>query len=397
MAKGLLAGLKGHCPNRTTPCDFALYANATHLDDNQKLVPNVDITGTNVIRAFQITSFLALVAAFLLLMDYSYLIFHARYQPQSQTRRDHKKYKRIIHSIDTILHTFSDAALTAGIALAFATLLQSCDLSVYHYNIVCYMLLMAMITHTFAITNIPKWFSKNGWLGALRLAGILLTFCFTWLLYKSRDVKGFPMTASSAAIMPISCYITGDDSMLNSGYFETHNISTALLPQLSGSGSTTQFWGLLIPMTVSFVIGLIFLAVDSYSAFLEGRIGFFFRCGITFANLVVAGAATYFNNKLRTDQEIDAWYLSSKNNDYSFAQLMSLTLLASSVFPLISAFYQTIDGPRAADTQTKQIVKGLATDLKNDEAGVPLAQYSNGGGPDYSYPGYSGGYSGGYP
>jgi hypothetical protein len=148
---------------------------------------------------------------------------------------------RIIHSIDTIVHRLSDAALTAGIALAFATLYESCDLSVYHFNIVCYMILMAMITHTFTITNVPHWFRKNGWLASARLIGILLTFVFTWILYKSRDVKGFPMKASSAAILPISCYINGNDNMLNTGYFESHNISQALLPTLTGTSSTQQF------------------------------------------------------------------------------------------------------------------------------------------------------------
>jgi hypothetical protein len=70
-------------------------------------------------------------------------------------------YQRAAHSIDTTLHSLSDTQLVASIGLLFAMLYQSCDISAYHYNLVCYMLLMSMVTHIFAFVNIPHFFKRT--------------------------------------------------------------------------------------------------------------------------------------------------------------------------------------------------------------------------------------------
>jgi hypothetical protein len=41
-------------------------------------------------------------------------------------------YRRLVHSIDTILHGFSDMQLVTGLALLFATFYQGCSISAYH-------------------------------------------------------------------------------------------------------------------------------------------------------------------------------------------------------------------------------------------------------------------------
>ena len=98
-------------------------------------------------------------------------------------------------------------------------LYQSCDISAYHYNLVCYMLLMFMVTHIFAFVNIPHFFKNNFWPALVRLFNILLTSVFTWFLCKSRDVQGFPMDAASLAVFPVSCLINGSDGILGPSFF----------------------------------------------------------------------------------------------------------------------------------------------------------------------------------
>lgn len=58
-------------------------------------------------------------------------------------------------------------------------------------------------------------------------------------------------------------------------------------------------------------------------------------------------SATYMYNGLRNHMEIDARYLKAKDNNYSFAQIVSLALLGSSIIPLFKSFIETIDGPRS--------------------------------------------------
>lgn len=128
--------------------------------------------------------------------------------------------------------------LVASIGLLFVTLYQSCDISAYHYNLVCYMLLMSMVTHT-RFRQHSSFFQKNFWPALVRLFGMLLTFVFTWFLCKNRDVLGFPMDVASLTIFPV---FNGSNSILDPSFFSTRNISAALLPTLQHTAPTSQFW-----------------------------------------------------------------------------------------------------------------------------------------------------------
>src|ERR1700722_12502410 len=95
---------------------------------------------------------------------------------------------------------------------------------------------------------------------------------------------------------------------------------------------------LLISLRCTFLIGLIFLAVDSVGEVLEGKTEWIIRFLVTLVNLCIVASATYMYNGLRNHMEIGAWYLKAKDNNYSFAQIVSLSLLWSSIIPLFKSF-----------------------------------------------------------
>lgn len=193
------------------------------------------------------------------------------------------------------------------------------------------------------------------------------------------------MSAVSLAILPISCFINGSNSILDPNFFPTRNISTALLPTLQHSASTNQFWSQMIPLTCTFVIGLIFLGVDSLGELLEGKIGWSIRFLITLVNFCVAAVATSRYDNLRNHMEIDAWYLKEKDNSYSFAQVMSLALLGSSIIPLFKSFIEMIDGPRSQAMATLAAVQRSAKQFEGsgDDANPMPPNYND----SYAYDG----------
>jgi ABC-type nitrate/sulfonate/bicarbonate transport system permease component len=69
------------------PCDFASYANATDLTDDQKLLPNTDITGRKVVIAFIITSFLSIALGVCLIFDEWHIIHTQRRQNENSRRQ----------------------------------------------------------------------------------------------------------------------------------------------------------------------------------------------------------------------------------------------------------------------------------------------------------------------
>jgi hypothetical protein len=71
--------VNGSCPwlKQPIPCDFALCNNnnITTLTPEQRLLPNTDITGANVMIMFMVTGFVAAVLTVALLVDEALVLF----------------------------------------------------------------------------------------------------------------------------------------------------------------------------------------------------------------------------------------------------------------------------------------------------------------------------------
>ncbi len=73
---GAINTTNGACPwlKQPIPCDFDLYSTNQTLKDSQKLLPNTDITGTNILIMFVATGFAACFISGLLLLDELFLL-----------------------------------------------------------------------------------------------------------------------------------------------------------------------------------------------------------------------------------------------------------------------------------------------------------------------------------
>ena len=74
-------------------------------------------------------------------------------------------------------------------------------------------------SHIYSLVNIPHFFKNNFWPALVRLFNILLTFVFTWFLWKRRDVQGFLMNTASLTVFPDSCLINGSNSIPDLSFF----------------------------------------------------------------------------------------------------------------------------------------------------------------------------------
>lgn len=73
---GVLDSVNGSCPwlKQPIPCDPYRYTNATDLTSSEKLLPNTDITGSQILILFAVTSFVAAFLALILLADEALLL-----------------------------------------------------------------------------------------------------------------------------------------------------------------------------------------------------------------------------------------------------------------------------------------------------------------------------------
>ncbi|RDW62023.1 hypothetical protein BP6252_11456 [Coleophoma cylindrospora] len=359
---GVLTAVNGSCPwlKQPIPCDFGLYTNATALSDGQKLLPNTDITGKNIVILFVVNSFVAVLLALFLLADEALLLW------EKMSQQNYIFYRRLVHAIDTLLHGMSDVQVAAGIAMLIVVTFHADCISAYHYDVVCYLMLMSLMTHILVFVNVPQYCAKNYLVGITRIITILAIFVLTWLLFKARDViQDFPVQASSLAIMPAACFVGNDSSVIGSDYFASHNV-TQILESTGTSAGSTQYSHQFIPLGVCAIFGLLFLIADSFSALDQTgissrwcrKVTLCIRVFLTLFVVIIGITATidYFN--LKAGFEIDSWYVSSDEDTTSLSQLVTLALSIPSIFAVLKVFMESIDGPRG-EKEVARIFKYL--------------------------------------
>lgn len=256
--------------------------------------------------------------------------------------RSYLWFRRLVHTIDTLLHTMSDAQVATGLALLLVVTFHASCISAYHYNVVCYLMFMSLVTHVLAYVNIPNFVKKGNLIATLRVFAVLAIIVLTWMLFKARDaIEDFPVDANSLAIMPAACFVGNQSSILGVEYFSNHNVSEILGSTGSTSGSTSYRFQFL-PMAILCLCGFIFLIVDSISdsAIDTGSLGrrrivFFFRVVLSLAVIILAlvGTSEYF--KLKAGFEIEAWYKSSDEDTASLSQMIAATLSIPSLFAVV--------------------------------------------------------------
>lgn len=135
------------------------------------------------------------------------------------------EYNRSNIITEAVLINFSDQQLIAGLAMA-GTLRwsYSCDMTAYHYDLACYMLLASITTHLTSLLAIDKYFYpvekstgatlSNIGLLVLRCFGIACSIVLTGLVLFNRNQNTFPVeqSAGSQLLQPAACFFVGADA-----------------------------------------------------------------------------------------------------------------------------------------------------------------------------------------
>jgi hypothetical protein len=131
--------------------------------------------------------------------------------------------------------SFSDQQLVTGIALAGSMLSEdvTCSISAYHYNIVCSLVFLSIVSHLAGIIGIRGYTTKQPrWLGYLRGTLISLQSVLVLRLLWGRLPSSFPTGAPDAAfhssnnltrlVLPVACFHS-----LNSTFLAEDNSLTS--------------------------------------------------------------------------------------------------------------------------------------------------------------------------
>ena len=251
-----------------------------------------------------------------------------------------------------LLHALSDQQLVTGISLLIATESKACQISAYHYNLVCAMILMSIITHLKTLLNAPHFFREGYVLVAiLRLVFIFATVVFGGILFSSRNTAVFPADAGSLSILPAACFENKNGSQgLGFGEFASDIASNTTMATDQQRGGFVQYM-LLSGFCVFAVIVLLIYSLESCFSSPGGvrrMVTLILRGIATMGSLFIVSYAIWKYKTLRQHMEVPEWYqVGITDDDWTFTQLLPYALLGSSLIPVVKALEGNVFSPIA--------------------------------------------------
>ncbi|KAH6665128.1 hypothetical protein B0J14DRAFT_235305 [Halenospora varia] len=253
---------RGSCPNlNPTTCNFTRYTNAFDLSSREKLAPNDEITGQKILIVFlSVTSFTIFLCAVLAFDNIKYKHLQTKLHKHGQDHNRHRHelsnnirtlkhlQAKVIIAITKLLHKYSEMMFLACFALMIVVRKQGCRISVYHYNLVCVMLLMGIISQVNILINVPDYFLEKGHgkgkkvfkkLAIPRFILIFIQIIFSLRFIWTRD-SSLPYTVDSLAILPAACFDSSTFATTNATQLSNLTASSYLAIRNMGPPTTSS-------------------------------------------------------------------------------------------------------------------------------------------------------------
>jgi len=245
-------------------------------------------------------------------------------------------------------------------------------MSAYHYNLVCVMMLMSMITHLNTLINITRFFRKGYLIGSLRFISISATIVYNGILFQSRNTPWFPRDAGSLSILPAACFENKNGSQgLGFHQYISDVTSNKTMAADRLAGGFAQYM-ILSSFCVFAIVMLGIYSLEPCLGFPPGQgrrwVSLGLRVLSTIITSMIVSYAVVKYNLLRRNMEVEKWYQVGQTDTWTVSQLLPYVLLGSSGIAVMKALdgmsyrhslkvrqhlnltisAETIDGPRGS-------------------------------------------------
>jgi uncharacterized integral membrane protein len=278
-----------------------------------------------------------------------YHFFHARRDRQAKLETPF--YLQLIHTIESLLQTLSDQQLVAGISLLVAINSQACNISAYHYNLVCTMLILSAITHLNTLINIPDFIFKGKTVATQRLLGIAVQLGLSGIVLSGRNTSTFPTKASALAAMPAACFenMNATDSVGFGDFIDFAQNATAgsnaseIWDNMQAATTSTSGLGEYITLVVFVIFAILFLIMEFVDAvffpnsYLHWLSIVLSTCSVVAGAIITTISMTRYNELRNGMEGNDQWYAKGDEEQWTYSQIVPILLLASGSITLVKA------------------------------------------------------------
>ncbi|KAH8678418.1 hypothetical protein BX600DRAFT_507363 [Xylariales sp. PMI_506] len=249
----------------------------------------------------------------------------------------HEKYLTLIHTIETLLHTFSDGQLASAVSLLVALNGQACTISAYDFNVVCTMLMIGFVVHLNSLVMISDFVHKGKSIAWSLIFFTIGQLTLTGIVFSARNTSLFPFEPQSLAIMPAACFENTNAANAAGLADFIDLISTSVSNSSSSAASEGS------NSTVSASTQVIWSHIEAASSKTRGLPEYAVLGSVcvsiasTVTRLGLAGYAFWRYSHLSRGMKVDEWYQKDAVEDLTLSQILPLALLMSSIFPVINA------------------------------------------------------------
>jgi hypothetical protein len=329
-----------------------------------------------------------------------------RYKWHFQERKSGTKaayYLRLVYVVEKLLYTLSDQQLITGFALLAVLNRKACEISAYHYNLACTMLILSTVTHMNPLIVIHDYFYKGKAIAGYRIAAIITQYGMTTVALSARNTNSFPSKASSLAIMPAACFENmnasnnfGLDDFYSTATNITNTLSNATSASAMNSNSTfnasttlneikaavapSQGFAEYIMLVVFLLFAVIFLVAEWWHAeqtqiqkhkiFGWGSI-ILSAFSIT-ASIIIVGLVIFNYVDLRHGMEVGSWYQrkAAALQPGNYSDFITIFLVTSGSFAAVQAIFGTFcpEGHLFESQMANLDLQNLLRDIRADDS-----------------------------
>jgi hypothetical protein len=299
--------------------------------------------------AFLTTAWSTCIVSFALIICEYILWYHGTSNEPEKVppsgNEHHHPVQRAILVLERLINAFSEQQSVAGLSLIVVAGHDGCELSAYIYNLICFQLIMSLISHLNALTNTRNWFGEENqslWrgiaTGVIKILPIMLTIIMAGVMLGARIGGDFPSYAGVLATLPAVCFentnaLAGLDSLRDT--IDKHKSDWA-------NNGFVQYMILVFDLIV---VGFIF-AIALLKKIKHRPNGFRMRVSLILrsaSTIATTGTLCWLSvqyilmrKKMESKRE---WYEStSASNQYSYYNVVTWALFASSLITVFKAF-----------------------------------------------------------
>jgi hypothetical protein len=272
-------------------------------------------------------------------------------------RLRHHTYRKLL---EPLVVSFGDQQLLRGMSLSIATLYSSsaCTIDAYRYNILAYLLMMAIVSHMSSVLVLRSYVQGQIMLSCVRFALVLAQMIFVGYIYSSRVTDTFPTGVPSQGhnttmILPAVCFEHPDSEPYSAFEDISHSHGK------DGAALTMYimlfvFYGINLIITSAHVIT--YLKFEEYTWQEQhkkeeaAKVWSWFWWMGTLRGFILLGANIMFVWALVRMYQLRDWMNSSgwmspqnlqADNEWTFGQLLSAFMLAAAPMAVLGAWSGT--------------------------------------------------------